>query len=160
VNRELPWIAMTGQSPEHLRHYRLSDGERDIAISALADAYAEGRLDVAEFESRMEAASQAKVAADLEPLFVDLPHSRARIETRPSPRPSSRPVPAARCMAAGRTRPHPPWGLMPLLFLAVLLMTAHVWLVIPLMIMLSHRAHHVRRGLRTARSGRLTERGW
>ncbi len=160
MNAELPRTAMPGQPPAQLAHIRLSDRERDTAISALADAYAEGRLDVEEFEARMGAASRARVVADLGPLFEDLPQSRGRIEARQGPLPSARPsAPAARCAAAGRTRPHPPWGLMPLLFLAVLLITAHMWIVIPLMIMFTNRAHH-RHGLRSARSGRLAQRGW
>ena len=56
--------------------YRLSDDERDEAISALAQAYVEGRLDEAEFDGRMGAASSATYATDLDPLFADLPARR------------------------------------------------------------------------------------
>lgn len=55
------------------RAYRLSDAERSAAVAALADAFAEGRLDAEEFETRMSAASQARRSDELEPLFADLP---------------------------------------------------------------------------------------
>lgn len=55
------------------RLYRLSDHERSLAINALSDAFSEGRLDAEEFRERMSAASEARLASDLDPLFVDLP---------------------------------------------------------------------------------------
>jgi hypothetical protein len=103
--------------------YRLSDVERDQAITALADAYAEGRLDHDEFEVRLEATARAVFAEDLDPLFTDLPRSRpAESPVASGPR---RQGPARRPSHSG-----PPVGA--LLFLVGLAVVTHVWLLIPL----------------------------
>jgi DUF1707 SHOCT-like domain len=57
-----------------VKRYRLSDGERNEAISALGEAFAQGRLDADEFGDRMSRATEARLAADLVALFADLPH--------------------------------------------------------------------------------------
>jgi len=97
------------------RPLRASDADRQAAISALSDHYTDGRLDSAEFEARMSAASQAVFVHDLAPLFVDLP-SREITATGPwsarSPEPWARP-------RRGHHRPH-------LLPLAVLLLVVSV----------------------------------
>lgn len=103
--------------------YRLSDVERDEAIAALGDAYAEGRLDQDEFEVRLEAAARAVFAEDLDPLFTDLPRSR----------PAESPVASVpRRQGAARRPSHggPPVGV--LLFLVGLAVVTHAWLLIPL----------------------------
>jgi Domain of unknown function (DUF1707) len=99
--------------------YRLSDDERDEAISALADAYVEGRLDEAEFDSRMGAASRASLATDLDPLFADLP---ARRRTRQLQR---------QVVVHQQHRPSPGWPVLLLLVVGVIVLT-HGWLLIPL----------------------------
>ncbi|MGJ6980404.1 DUF1707 SHOCT-like domain-containing protein [Aestuariimicrobium soli] len=52
---------------------RIGDTERDKAVQELQAHHAAGRLDLSEFEERMQRALQAKTMADLRPLFVDLP---------------------------------------------------------------------------------------
>ncbi len=52
---------------------RLSDGERDAAISALRTHFELGRLNHDEFSERMQVALAARTASDLGPLFSDLP---------------------------------------------------------------------------------------
>jgi hypothetical protein len=52
---------------------RIGDAERNRAAELLGEHMAEGRLTQAEFDERLSAALNAKVAADLEPLFRDLP---------------------------------------------------------------------------------------
>lgn len=52
---------------------RIGDAERQAAVDALSDHYVAGRLDINEFNARMDAAMQARTAADLAPLFADLP---------------------------------------------------------------------------------------
>lgn len=100
--------------------YRLSDAERDEAISALADAFADGRLDAAEFSRRMAAASEAVYASELDPLFVDL--IRPRATRTPAPNARTRPAPAAGVpMRTPRGHHHRPVLLAPL-FLALGLM--------------------------------------
>jgi hypothetical protein len=111
-------------------HYRLSELERDQAIAALADAYAEGRLDHDEFEARLEAASRAVLASDLDPLFSDLPGPRAL--PAPVASPPRHPAPARE---PGRRRP--PFGAM--MFLLALAVVTHAWLLIPLAFVIAGR---------------------
>jgi len=56
-----------------LDHVRASDTERDAAASRLQAAFAEGRLDDAEFDRRMRTALTAQTRADLAELVADLP---------------------------------------------------------------------------------------
>ena len=55
---------------------RIGDAERDRAVGFLQEHMAQGRLDHAEFDERLTRALQARTAADLEPLFDDLPEPR------------------------------------------------------------------------------------
>jgi hypothetical protein len=73
-----------------LDRVRASDAERDATAGRLQAAFAEGRLDDAEFDRRMRAALTAQTRADLAELVTDLPEE--------APRPL--PVPAGR--RAGR----------------------------------------------------------
>ena len=52
---------------------RLSDAERDEAASMLREHFEAGRLDATEFDERLSAALSARFAADLVPMFADLP---------------------------------------------------------------------------------------
>lgn len=52
---------------------RLSDAERNDAMSALARAVGEGRLSVEEFEERCDNVMQAHTRGELKPLFSDIP---------------------------------------------------------------------------------------
>ncbi|PKK15009.1 DUF1707 and DUF4870 domain-containing protein [Thermomonospora sp. CIF 1] len=74
---------------------RVSDAEREPVLERLKDAYAEGRLDHAEFELRMHLAMTAKTRADLAAVMAGL--------ERPVPEPASGGVP-------GKTAPGPPDG--------------------------------------------------
>ncbi|ATW48691.1 DUF1707 SHOCT-like domain-containing protein [Streptomyces peucetius] len=60
---------MTSELPE----MRASDAERERVAERLRDAVAEGRLDMDEFEQRLDAAYRARTHGDLEPLVRDLP---------------------------------------------------------------------------------------
>ena len=55
---------------------RLSDADRDAAAEMLRQHFTEGRLDQVEFDQRLGAALTARFAADLVPLFTDLPDPR------------------------------------------------------------------------------------
>ena len=59
---------------------RASDDERNAVADKLSRHYAEGRLDEAEFKTRLDTAMSAKTRGDLHGLFHDLP-------TLPSPPP-------------------------------------------------------------------------
>lgn len=52
---------------------RASDADRDRVVERLRDAVAEGRLDMEEFEERLDAAYKSRTYAELEPLTRDLP---------------------------------------------------------------------------------------
>jgi hypothetical protein len=52
---------------------RIGDAERDRAAEYLREHMSVGRLTQEEFDERVTAALQAKTAADLDPLFSDLP---------------------------------------------------------------------------------------
>ncbi|MEU6808311.1 DUF1707 domain-containing protein [Streptomyces sp. NPDC046831] len=66
---------MTDDAPQ----LRASDADRDRVADILRDALAEGRLDMAEFEERLEAAYRARTYAELAPLTGDLPASGAAV---------------------------------------------------------------------------------
>jgi len=105
---------------EHLM--RASDQDREEAILALSDAFADGRLDHAEFETRMTSAQAATYVHDLDPLFADLPSRTSASEV------------AAHASVPGRMPPRPP--VVPFLLIAVLttvlVATGHLWVLIPL----------------------------
>ncbi len=54
---------------------RASDRERDAATHRLQEAFAEGRLDDTEFDTRMRSALSARTRADLDGLLADLPQA-------------------------------------------------------------------------------------
>nr|WP_023588491.1 DUF1707 domain-containing protein [Streptomyces thermolilacinus] len=62
--------AASGAGPAAMR---ASDTEREGIAERLRDALAEGRLDMAEFEERLDAAYRAKTRGELVPLVSDLP---------------------------------------------------------------------------------------
>ncbi|MGZ9931149.1 DUF1707 SHOCT-like domain-containing protein [Streptomyces sp. NC-S4] len=78
---------MSDERPEKpLPELRASDADRDRVVERLRDAVAEGRLDMDEFEERLEAAYKSRTYAELEPLTRDLPAPAAG---GPVARPSS-----------------------------------------------------------------------
>ncbi|TVZ89413.1 DUF1707 domain-containing protein [Streptomyces sp. BK340] len=56
---------------------RASDADRERVSEVLRDALAEGRLDMEEFEERLEATYKARTYAELTPITRDLPASGA-----------------------------------------------------------------------------------
>jgi hypothetical protein len=54
---------------------RASDAEREKAVERLQHAVGEGRITMAEFEERAQAAYSAKTRAELDVLTADLPRS-------------------------------------------------------------------------------------
>jgi DUF1707 SHOCT-like domain len=55
------------------RELRVSDAERHAVVDELRVHFGAGRLDLAEFEERTQAALAARVRGDLHPLLDDLP---------------------------------------------------------------------------------------
>lgn len=86
---------------------RIGDAERDRAADYLREHMSVGRLTQEEFDERLTAALQARTAADLEPLFSDLPAPKPGQEIAPTgstvwpvyqapaSSPATRPLPAA-----------------------------------------------------------------
>ena len=84
---------------------RIGDAERDRAADYLREHMSVGRLSQDEFDERVTAALQARTAADLEPLFSDLPAprpgpGRGGRRQHPRGRPTSRPPRRRRLPAA------------------------------------------------------------
>jgi len=101
---------------------RASDDERNAVADKLSRHYAEGRLDEAEFKSRLDTAMSATTRGDLNGLFHDLP----RLPSEPPPPPSRhrRIVPfvfllAFLAIVAGATLPFAPVYHVPWLLFAV-----------------------------------------
>ena len=67
---------MTSELPE----MRASDAERDRVAERLRDAVAEGRLEMDEFEQRLDAAYKARTHGELAPLVRDLPAPGSTVE--------------------------------------------------------------------------------
>ena len=59
------------------QHLRVSDADRQAVADRLAEHFADGRLDQAEFDDRVGRAMSAKTRADLSGLFSDLPETGA-----------------------------------------------------------------------------------
>ncbi len=60
---------MTDDAPD----FRASDADRERVAEVLRDALAEGRLDMEEFEERLDATYQARTYGELAPITRDLP---------------------------------------------------------------------------------------
>jgi len=94
---------------------RVSDADRDAAVTELGQHFQAGRLDAAELDDRTGRALRARVRGDLDPLLADLP--------RPAPAPVRVPQAAAwpaRPPLARSPRP----GLIAAIFIAALIARA------------------------------------
>jgi hypothetical protein len=72
----------SGQDPSRLR---IGDAERNSAMDALSEHLGKGRIDLDEFGTRSAQVTQARTAADLRALFVDLPLPHPTLPGPPSP---------------------------------------------------------------------------
>jgi len=66
------------------RSIRIGTAEREQAVKALGEHFAQGRLEPAEFEERMTAAYAARTASELDRLFDDLPSAGQQPAGHPS----------------------------------------------------------------------------
>lgn len=73
--------------------FRASDADRDRVVEVLRDAYASGRLSLAEFDSRASAALTGRTWGDLRILTSDLPMPPQRVPLHLKP--PARPHPGA-----------------------------------------------------------------
>jgi hypothetical protein len=65
------------RGPYSDQNMRVSDAERQAVADRLAEHFADGRLDQAEFDDRIGRAMSAKTRGDLSGLFTDLPDAGA-----------------------------------------------------------------------------------
>ena len=70
-------VRVTSAESGHSPATRASDRERDAVLQRIQQAFAEGRLDDAEFDERMRAALTARTHGDLDVLLTDLPAETA-----------------------------------------------------------------------------------
>jgi Domain of unknown function (DUF1707) len=118
------------------RTLRVSDADRDAAVSELGEHFQEGRLDRDELEDRTGRALSARTGSDLDELLADLPHvTRAPARTPAAVRPRPALVPfmvpvlvglalTVTILIAGAGRGHHPW---PFVWAA--------WWIVPVMMM-------------------------
>src|SRR5262249_58046684 len=78
ISQDIPQIQFTDPAPaqEPVPSVRASDADRERAIDALIDAFAEGRLTTEELRARTEQAYQARTQAELAAVSAD-PAGRA-----------------------------------------------------------------------------------
>jgi len=81
---------------------RAGHADRERVVAQLNDAFAEGRLDIAELEERVAAAYAAKTIGELKPLTEDLPGGPAA--PVPAPRRAADPAPPASSPPSGVVR--------------------------------------------------------
>jgi hypothetical protein len=89
---------------------RASDAERDRIAGVLAAAFAEGRLDVAEYDARVAACYQAVYRDELTRLLAELPPVDKPLfditPALPVPAPGAQPVPANQAVVRDGRRPY------------------------------------------------------
>jgi len=103
------------------RSLRVGDNDREAVSAILRQRHLEGRLDIDEFQARLEHCLAAKTYAELDELIADLPRDQA-----------------GRRRTAQRLRPRP-WPLaflfLPLALIAAIVVGAHVaWVALPLLL--------------------------
>jgi hypothetical protein len=130
---------MSGSLPNSRRRVsegqlRVGDAEREGALSALREHFAQGRLDAAELEERITAALIARTRSDLARLFFDLPGER-RAWPPPPRRSSHRPLRLAGRVLGAATVSALLVGLIVAFLLTVLFVTAvtfggFLWIIV------------------------------
>lgn len=76
MNNQYFLARLTGRDPD----LRASDADREEAAGRLRKGHAEGRLDLAEFQERLERCYECKTIGQLSDLVSDLPRPVERIE--------------------------------------------------------------------------------
>jgi hypothetical protein len=138
------WDRLAGRDP----HLRAGDADRERTAERLRKSHAEGRLDMDEFQQRLERCYAAKTLGELSELVRDLPR-QDELDERPS---SSRFLPSR-------------LPLVPLasILIALIVVSAaighhHLWLWIPLVFLLWRASSWRRR--RTWAGARRGPHGW
>lgn len=114
---------------------RISDSDRERAMSDLAGHYADGRLEHEEYDERLDAIWTARTRADLAVLFNDLPRPQP---AAPAVRPAGRVAPASRRRRSGI----PLFPALVVLIVLSALTEAPFWLLVfPLLFLRGRRGH-------------------
>lgn len=71
---------IAGRNP----NLRAADADREATAERLRRSHAEGRLDLTEFQQRLERCYEAKTVGELDELVNDLPRQEEQYERRPS----------------------------------------------------------------------------
>jgi hypothetical protein len=116
--------------PSGSRRIRASDAERERLARLLAAAFADGRLDLTEYDKRVAAAYAAVYRDDLIALIDDLPTPGSPLfdlkPAVPVPPPAFQSGPPARTTARGGVRPYG-WPVVVALFAGGLLLARFGW---------------------------------
>jgi len=128
-----PELPERRSDPGTRRAARIGDRERELAVAHLGRAFAEGRLDLAEYDERVASAYSAKTDNDLLHLTADLPQNPAS-SVAPAER-QSRTRDRARLQPRGGAgvAPNPVWlRRLWLVYAGVVAINLVVWLIIGL----------------------------
>ena len=104
------WTSGPATRPATQPALRIGDAERSGAVEALGEHFASGRLTHEGYDERATRALQARTAADVAPLFADLPAPYPPVLTG-RPAPVAAPPPSARgrvARAVAANSPRPP----------------------------------------------------
>ena len=124
---------LAGRNP----NLRAADADRERIAERLRQSHAEGRLDLTEFQQRLERCYEAKTVGELDQLVSDLPRE-SDLDAR---------------HAGGRVRPSSwhPWPLVPILIALFVIAAAtghHLfWLWVPLLFLVWRMSWSRRRRL-------------
>ncbi len=140
----------------HPAAMRASDADRDAVISDLSEHFQAGRLTAGELDERTGRALTARTWGELTELLADLPATRSAPRASAGPSASAPPQPPS-----GRVAPPLSAALAAIGIVAVLVIVAHawglIWLLIPIMLMARRTTCHPgaakRRGQLCATSG-------
>lgn len=122
--------------PETRPELRIGDREREQAVAHLGVAFAEGRLDLAEYDERVASAYGAKTASDLLHLTADLPLATREHPANPAAGTADKPQPGIRSRVSAGDRPDsrdplPGWLRVAwLIYAAAVSINLVIWLIV------------------------------
>jgi uncharacterized protein DUF1707 len=79
MTNQYGWARFAGPDP----NLRAADADRERIAERLRNSHAEGRLDVDEFQQRLQRCFEAKTLGELSELVTDLPREHEQDERRP-----------------------------------------------------------------------------
>ncbi len=121
--------------PETRPELRIGDREREAAVAQLGVAFAEGRLELAEYDERLASAYGAKTASELLHLTADLPLATREHPAQPAAGTSDQPHRTRTRQSAGNRAdtgdPYPRWLRAAwLVYAAAVSINLVIWLIV------------------------------